>query len=114
MPQPKVHESHAQRQAAYRRRCQEARSRQLQEKGLPDLPAISDIPGTARWRQAAESAARLLALVEDEMQAYYNDRSEAWLSRPRGARATGTKRRPMPVDLAPWQRDTNQGRWTSG
>jgi hypothetical protein len=83
MPQPKVHESHAQRQAVYRRRCQEARRRQLLEKGLPDLPAISTIPGTARWRQAVASAGQLLSLVEQEMQAYYDDRSEAWLESER-------------------------------
>jgi hypothetical protein len=78
MPQQRTHASHAQRQAAYRRRCQEARQRQLQEKGLPALPAIPAIPGTARWRAAITNAADLLAMVEEEMQSYYDDRSEQW------------------------------------
>jgi hypothetical protein len=84
MPQPKIYGSHAQRQAVYRQRCQEARRRQLQEKGLPELPAISTIPGETRWRQAIANAGQLLALVEQEMQAYYDERSEAWLESDRG------------------------------
>ncbi len=95
MPQPKVYESHAQRQAAYRafvqgatcltarRRCQDARRRQLQAKGLPVLPAISTMPGTVRWNQAMAHVCSLLALIEQEMQAYYDDRSEAWLESER-------------------------------
>jgi hypothetical protein len=83
MPQRKTYASHAQRQAAYRRRCQEARRIQLQEKGLPELPAISNFPGTARWKQAIASAVKLLSLVEEEMQSYYDDRSEAWLESER-------------------------------
>ena len=84
MPQPKTHDSHGQRQAAYRRRCQQARNRQLQEKGLPELPAISTIPGTARWKQAIANAGHLLSLVEQEMQTYYDDRSDSWLESERG------------------------------
>jgi len=83
MPQPRVYHSHAQRQAAYRRRCQEAISRQLREKGLPDSPAISTMPGNARWRQAVANAVQLLSLVEQEMQAYYDERSDAWLESER-------------------------------
>jgi len=83
MPQPKVYESHAQRQAAYRRRCQDARRQQLQAKGLPVLPAISTMPGTVRWNQAMAHVCSLLALIEQEMQAYYDDQSEAWLESER-------------------------------
>ena len=83
MPQPKKYDSHAKRQAAYRRRLQEARRRQLQEKGLPDAPAISTMPGTARWKQAIANANQLLTLVEQEMQGYYDDRSDAWLESDR-------------------------------
>jgi hypothetical protein len=83
MPQPKIYESRAQRQAAYRKRCQDARHRQLQAKGLPELPAISTMPGTVRWNQALAHACHLLSLIEQEMQAYYDDRSEAWLESER-------------------------------
>jgi len=89
-PQRKIHASHAHRQAAYRRRCQEAQQRQLQEKGLPALPAIPTIPGTPRWRQAIAKAAELLCavrhvapctngtMVAQEMESYFADRMEEW------------------------------------
>jgi hypothetical protein len=78
MPQRRIHASPAHRQAAYHHRCQEALRQQLQKQGLPALPVLSNIPGTARWRQAITCAAHLLEVVGDEMEAYYEDRSEAW------------------------------------
>jgi uncharacterized membrane protein YgaE (UPF0421/DUF939 family) len=78
MPQPKKYDSHAQRQAAYHRRREEARQKQLQEKGLPALPVISNIAGTTRWRQAIANAASLLELVDQEMEVYFDERSDAW------------------------------------
>jgi len=86
MPQAKVHTSHAERQAAYRRRCAHARERQLKEKGLPSLPALSTIPGTTRWRQAVQSATDLLGAVVTEMEEYFDDRSERWQDGDRGER----------------------------
>jgi hypothetical protein len=85
MPQAKKYGSHAQRQAAYRLRCQQARRQQLQERGLPDVPAISTMPGTVRWNRAVANAHVLLSLVEQEMQAYYDDRSDAWLETDRAS-----------------------------
>jgi hypothetical protein len=84
MPQPKVHPSHAHRQAAYRRRCQEAARQQLKEKALPALPTISTIPGIARWRQAVANATQLLSATVQEMETYYDDRSEEWQESERG------------------------------
>jgi len=78
MPQLRIHASHAQRQAAYHKRCQEARKRQLEEKGLPALPALPTVPGTARWKQCVANATQLLNMVADEMEAYFDDRSETW------------------------------------
>jgi len=78
MPQPRKHGSQAQRQAAYQQRQREALKSLLQQKGLPALPAVPTIPGTARWRRAIESAVKFLATVEEEMQQYYSDRSEVW------------------------------------
>ena len=84
MPQRKIHASAAQRQAEYRRRCKEATLQQLRSKGLPALPAVSAIPGTARWRQAIESAAEMLYMVVQEMEAYFEDRSEQWQESEKG------------------------------
>jgi len=84
MSQRKIYASHAHRQAAYRRRCQEARNRQLADKGLPPLPALPAIPGTARWRVAIANATDLLSIVTDEMETYFDDRSEQWQESEKG------------------------------
>lgn len=84
VPQPKIHASHAQRQAAYRQRCHQGRLQQLNEKGLPALPALPQIPGTARWKQALSNAIDLLTMVEQEMEAYYDDRSVTWQDGDKG------------------------------
>jgi len=78
MPQPKMHPSHAARQAAYRRRQEQARAQQLRTSGLPPLPTIATMPGTPRWKAALAHAHCLLAGVAAEMQAYFDDRSEQW------------------------------------
>lgn len=78
MPQPRIHASHAQRQAAYHKRCQEARKRQLEEKGLPALPALPTVPGAARWKQCVANATQLLNIVANEMETYFDERSEIW------------------------------------
>jgi len=85
MPRPRSYASHAARQAAYRRRQQQARAAELRAKGLPPLPAIPSMPGDARWRQALAHAQLLLSSVLDEMQAYFDDRSETWQEGDRGA-----------------------------
>ena len=84
MAQPKTHTSHAERQAAYRQRCQEAVRQRLQEKGLPALPPISTMPGVTRWRKAIASATTLLSMVSDEMETYHGDRSADWQESDRG------------------------------
>lgn len=78
MPQPRIHASPAARQAAYRARCQQAHREQMQARGLPTLPAIPTLPGTARWRAALAQAHHLLEAVCTEMQTYADARSEAW------------------------------------
>ena len=88
MSQPRKYVSSAARQAAYRTRCQQAQVRQLQQKGLPALPAISTIPGWGRWRAAVHSAQTLLRQVCDEMADYYDARSEDWQEGERGEEFT--------------------------
>jgi len=84
MPQPRKYESRAQQQAAYRARCAEVVQAQLKAKGLPALPLIPAMPGTARWRAATRMAHNLLTTICDEMQAYADDRSESWQESERG------------------------------
>jgi len=45
---------------------------------------MAALPGTIRWRQATSQAAGLLAAVVDEMEAYFDDRSETWQESERG------------------------------
>lgn len=84
MPQHRIHASGAARQAAYRARCKTQRLDEMAHKGLPPLSALPSMPSSARWKAAIAQAHQLLASVQDEMQAYYDARSELWQE---GARA---------------------------
>jgi hypothetical protein len=84
MPQPRMHTSHAARQATYRRRQEQARAEQLRNRGLPPLPAIAAMPGSARWTGAISHAICLLTGVVSEMENYFIDRSEQWRESDRG------------------------------
>jgi hypothetical protein len=84
MPQPRTHASHAARQAAYRRRQEQARQKELRNRGLPPMPAIATIPGHARWSAAISQAGCLLTMVVAEMQDYFDERSELWQEGDRG------------------------------
>lgn len=78
MPQHRKYSSSAERQAAYRNRQAEVRAASLEGCGLPSLPTIPSVPGAARWSAALLCAYRLMDRVIDEMQAYYDERSEEW------------------------------------
>lgn len=78
MPQPRCHENQAQRQQAYRQRSATARQQQLAARALPPLPALPAMPGHRRWRALFQLAHWALHAAGDEMQAYYDDRSETW------------------------------------
>jgi len=84
MSQPRQYASSAARQAAYRARCQKARHDTLLQKGLPPLPSVATLPGSARWKAALQSAHLLLEQVSTEMQLYYEARSESWQESERG------------------------------
>ena len=84
MPQSRMHASHAARQAAYRKRQEQARKRQLHAMGLPPLPIIATLPGSARWTGAISQANCLLTMVVEEMQDYFDERSEQWQEDERG------------------------------
>jgi hypothetical protein len=78
MPQPRKHTSHAERQAAYRKRSNQALARLLEHKGLPPLPAVPTMPGHARWRRAMSAIETQMTQIEAEMQSYYEERSQRW------------------------------------
>ena len=78
MPQPRKHGSHAERQAAYRCRCELARQQQLTAKGLPPTPALPTVPGRRRWHAALKQAVDLVEMVLQEREQYFDDRSETW------------------------------------
>ncbi len=84
MPQPRKYENAAERQRAYLARREQARCQQLQEKGLPALPAIATMPAERRWQGLLESARITLQTLHQEMQFYQEQRSEAWQESDRG------------------------------
>jgi hypothetical protein len=84
MPTPRLYANPAARQAAYRQRRVEARSKELAAKGLPALPRVANIPGSARWEGLVQQASLLLQAVHDEMEAYYDQRSETWRESEQG------------------------------
>ena len=84
MPAPRRYANQAERQAAYRHRQAEARSQAFLARGLPVPPSSATRPGPARWAALTRHAALLLHAVEEEMEAYYEQRSEEWQESERG------------------------------
>jgi hypothetical protein len=80
MPQTRQQRSNAERQAAFRRRRMEAHTALEAAKGLAPLPPIATIPGWRRWRQVIEQVEKALREVHEQMQSYYDERSEDWQS----------------------------------
>ena len=78
MPTPRQYTTNAERQKAYRERQQQARKAELQRKGLPPSPAVATMPGTRRWNALIEQARTPLDTCREEMQTYFDDRSEQW------------------------------------
>ena len=85
MPQPRLHADHAARQRAYRARQAQARRAEQQERGLPPAPALPTLPSRARWQALMTRAQLALETARDEMQAYADERSDAWQQSERGA-----------------------------
>jgi hypothetical protein len=53
---------------------------------LPDRSALSNVPSEKRWRVLVESALDGLSTVNDEMDDYGSERSDAWQESERGER----------------------------
>jgi hypothetical protein len=79
----------AARQQRFRKRQQEARQCEQKKKGLPPMPAIPTMPGTARWGATLQAAEALLSQAAEEMSAYYNERSETWQEGDAGTEHAG-------------------------
>jgi hypothetical protein len=75
----------AARQAAWRKRHAQSHAQALAAKGLPATPAISTMPGTARWKAQHALVLATLESMHDEMQSYFDDRSPTWQEDERGA-----------------------------
>jgi hypothetical protein len=78
MPQPAKYKNQAARQAAYRARQGQAAREAAKQRGLPPLPALPAMPGTARWKAALTLALRLVEEVGEQMQSYFDERSQTW------------------------------------
>lgn len=84
MPMPRRYDTNADRQKAYRQRTAQARAEERKQKGLPAAPPIPSMPGTVRWNALLEIARSSLQTALDEMQSYFDDRSETWHESERG------------------------------
>lgn len=88
MPRPRYTEdrtlSRAEIQKAYRERQKQAREQELQKKGLPATRPIPTMPDTPRWNALLDAARVHMETARDEMQAYFDDRSEEWQEGDRG------------------------------
>jgi hypothetical protein len=78
MPTPKKYNSAAERKAAYRNRTKQALASLGTAKGLPAGAAIPTIPSYHRWNALLQNARMLLQTARDEMDAYTQERSDAW------------------------------------
>ena len=88
MPQPRQHADHAARQRAYRARQAQARHAEHVAKGLPSAPPLPTLPSHARWQALIAHARLYLETAQEEMPAYYDERSEAWQQGDRAAALT--------------------------
>lgn len=85
MPQQRQYPDNAAKQRAYRVRQAQARRTEQQAKGLPPAPPLPTLPSRARWQALLVHARLALETARDEMQAYYDERSEAWQQGERAA-----------------------------
>jgi len=85
MSQPRQYADNAAKQRAYRARQADARRREQGAKGLPLAPPLPTLPSRARWQALLARATCSLETCRDEMQAYYDARSERWQDGERAA-----------------------------
>ena len=74
MPTPKKYASAAEKQAAYRQRLATQ----------PHPKPVSSIPGYRRWNVMKSQSLSAMETMIDEMESYYDQRSESWQNSERG------------------------------
>jgi len=79
MPTPRVHTDQAEKQRVYRQR-----TKQRQVEALYALPGVPKTPGKARWTGLINAALKHVESVRDEMQTYWDERTERWQNSDRG------------------------------
>lgn len=88
MPSQRKYSSNADRQRAYRERrkrdTEAAVAMELSRKGIPGPPALTTVPGRSRWIALLGQVQASLETIQQEIEAYINDRSEAWQESERG------------------------------
>jgi hypothetical protein len=84
MPTPRKHSDRAHRQRAYRERQKSARITEIRAKGLPPTAQIPTMPSTARWKAIIQMASGLLSTARQEMETYWEDRSDTWQESDKG------------------------------
>ena len=74
--------TNAERQAAHRARLKA----RLDQKPpiVPPSPALENIPARRRWNALLSVAIRSLGQVQEEMQQYFNERSDEWQAGEKG------------------------------
>ena len=66
-----------------------ARRSEQEAKGLPPAPPVPTLPSRARWQALLTQARLALETTRDEMQSYYDARSETWQEGDRAAALLG-------------------------
>lgn len=88
MPPPRQYSDQAEKQRAYRERQAKARLAERAAKGLPAAPPVPTMPSTRRWEALLATALETIEVAREEMQAYYDERTERWQDSDRGADMT--------------------------
>lgn len=84
MPAPRQYSSNAERQRAYRERLAQ-RQRDSLEGHRPRPSALANVPPNKRWKTMRDQARNILIDLQEEMQSYFDDRSEEWQESDRAA-----------------------------
>ena len=91
MPTPRKHANNAERQAAYRSR----RSLRSQSQLITQIPAsegsqVSSKPSYRQWRAKIVEARSLIESIKEQMELYYDERSEQWQQSEQGEKHSET------------------------
>lgn len=83
MPRTRRYQDTAEKQRAYRERRKIAQSL-TQSTGISCPPSRSNALSTTRWRALSKQAEDLLQQMKQQMETYFDQRSEAWQEAEKG------------------------------